>query len=85
MRGTLANQAAVSWRGLPGGSARRGRPTSFSNLHMVLSLAGPGAGPVDLIGTAFAKSPDIPSVPASARCRPAQAAAARRDSYLRKY
>ncbi len=36
---TLADQAVVSFRGLPGGSARRRRPTSFSNLLIVLSPA----------------------------------------------
>ncbi len=51
MRGTLANQAAVSWRGLPGGNARRRRPISFSNLLMAQSppprrdrFAWPGEG-----------------------------------------
>ena len=47
LRGTLAGQVVVSSRGLPGGSARRRRPTSFSNLLMVLSPASAGApGPV---------------------------------------
>ncbi|MGC8541821.1 MAG: hypothetical protein ACP5QA_14510, partial [Phycisphaerae bacterium] len=39
LRGALAGQVVVSFRGLPGGSARRRRPTSFSNLLMVLSPA----------------------------------------------
>ena len=47
MRGTLAGQVVVSFRGLPGGSARSRCPASFSNLLMVLSPASAGApGPV---------------------------------------
>ena len=45
---------------------------------------GPGAGPVDLIGTTFAKSPGYPQRPGIGPVPSRTAAAARRDSYLRK-
>ena len=57
MRGTLAGQVVVSFRGLPGGSARRRRPTSFSNLLMVLS---PAIGLPVCVGPA--KSGDVPGI-----------------------